>query len=730
MFVSLLTRPTAGWQLSFMDLTQHGETSDERVGGNRDAKFSAACLHQLSVVAEHTRDMILLCRAGGIIVWANPAFIEMTGFEPDDVIGQTMRLQIGAGTNSQESRLVMRAFSGVEAISCEILLYNKDGSQYWAELSISPALDEDGRPYRYICAQRDITQRRATKERLAESEARAVELAARAEAANHAKSSFLAKMSHEIRTPMNGVIGMSELLAETELSEDQRIYLDAIRQSGEALLVIINDVLDFSKIEADHVTLELAPFDFSGMLEDLLLLSSARASENLVEVVLNYAESLPECFVGDAGRIRQILTNLIGNAVKFTPSGSIVVSVTGTVIDGLATLEISVKDTGIGIAAADLPRIFAEFAQATDTENGRFEGTGLGMAIADRLVSLMEGDIWVESELGVGSTFFVRLPLPVAIDLPVTECRPRHDVTGIRVLAVDDHEANLNLLRRRLEAWGMTVETSIDPLAALETIRDRSFADRQFDLVLLDRRMPGMDGVVLGREIRQIDNDVPMLLLSSVEGTDTPGSEGGSVFAGQILKPLRAALLANAISDALDGDVKKDLQERRSTSTGRDTEINPAATVQALPRREAAITVLIAEDNRTNQMVISSMLRDENCIIHIVENGTRAVDAFCRLAPDVVFMDVQMPGLDGFEATARIRSIEEERGCAHTPVIALTANALSGDRERCLNAGMDDYVTKPASKAALVEALNRHVRHRDGDDGPSALDYPAAASRL
>jgi signal transduction histidine kinase/CheY-like chemotaxis protein len=532
---------------------------------------------------------------------------------------------------------------------------------------------------------RDITDQVRHAEELRESRLRA-------EAASRAKSAFLANMSHEIRTPMNGVVGMAELLAETALSDEQRLYVDTIRTSGEALLAIINDVLDFSKIEADRLTLHPEPFDLERCIHEVLVLLQAVARKRRIDLLLDYDLFLPTRFQADPGRMRQVLTNLVGNAVKFTEKGHVLIRVVGTEAGpGRRQLSITVEDTGIGIAPEHQARIFGEFAQVEDQASRRFEGTGLGLTISRRLVELMGGRIWVESEVGQGSCFGFSVALPVA----EAEGPDRAVPPGIeRVLLADSSPINRAILARQLQALGLAVEGVAGRADALDRLRG---PDGGFDLIILDHSPPDLDGWALARELGAPDADppVPPVLLLAAGPADAGQPQGLSVVRGVLQKPvLRRDLLRHFEAMFAPATAPRPAAARLS---------GPAPTRPAGAR---ALRVLAAEDNRTNQLVLSKMCEGLELELVFADDGQAAVELFPRLRPDLVLMDISMPRMDGRAAT---RAIRQMPGGAQVPILALTAHAVGSDHEDILDSGVDDVLTKPLRKARLLEAIARHT---------------------
>ncbi|MEZ5674275.1 MAG: response regulator [Thalassovita sp.] len=509
------------------------------------------------------------------------------------------------------------------------------------------------------------------------------EARAKAEAASRAKSAFLANMSHEIRTPMNGVVGMAELLADTPLSREQQLFVNTIKNSGEALLVIINDVLDYSKIEAKKLVLHPEPFDLERCIHEIVMLLQPLARDKKIDLLVDYDLFLPTMFVGDPGRIRQVLTNLLGNAVKFTQEGHVLVRVVGVQPgDSPDThIHVTIEDTGIGIPADKVDHIFGEFNQVEDERNRKFEGTGLGLAITQRLINLMDGNIWVDSEYGVGSSFGFRITLPATET--ISDVAPILPELLKKALIVDDLSVNREILAKQMEILGIEIQCCASGAEALSVLDDT------FDVVLTDHNMPGMDGIELACAIRETGSDVPILLFSS--NSTYAEMEAGKQYLQAILqKPTpRRELFARL--QALGADI--DAPEAELTPT-------------VLPD-DRLMRVLAAEDNRTNRLVFSKMVKDAQIDLRFAENGEEAVTLYRDFAPDLVFMDISMPGMDGKEATRAIRQLEKTTG-HHVPIFAMTAHAMDGDSEGILQAGLDFYLTKPLRKAEILQALTDH----------------------
>jgi two-component system, sensor histidine kinase and response regulator len=625
-------------------------------------------------------------------------------------------------TQADEAEVIR---TGNPLLGKEEHLVFSDGGDRWVSTSKFPLRDQQGKVIGTFGISHDITGQKLAAEQMRI----AMEVA---EAASRAKSDFLANMSHEIRTPMNGIIGMGELLADTQLDSQQHSFVEMIQQSATSLLRLLNDILDFSKIEAGKLELESIPFNIRESVGMAVKSLAARASQKSLELILRIDPKVPEYVYGDPVRLRQILVNLVGNAVKFTEAGEIVVNVQyacGPPTESMVTLLFSVRDTGIGIAPQIQSQIFEAFSQADTTTTRRYGGTGLGLSISLQLVRLMGGRLWVESEPSVrrGSEFLFNVKFEIAPEPDGTFPIDRSSLQGLSVLVVDDNQTNLAILDETLRRFGMSVTLANSGHAALTLRRSHSQGLSRFALMIVDRMMPELDGIQLLEKLvdEEPDNRLPPTILYSSSGLPSDGPRAKALGVTEFLqKPALQAEILVAIEKAL----------------GRPTTISPDRARRAAQKTSRPMKFLLAEDGAVNRAVAEGLFARAGHQLVMVENGVEAIEAWKREPFDAIFMDIQMPVLDGIEATRAIR--EQEGAAHHIPIIAMTAAAMKGDRERFLAAQMDDYLSKPidfdefdAMLTKLTEnrvssVPNKGTSKKAESKSTSDLDFSAPFSRM
>ncbi len=658
-----------------------------------------------SVVRHSPVAIVTISREFRVLSW-NPAAERLFGFSPQEALGANiLHLVANADEVREEGERASREVVALNRVKSVTRRVRKDGSIVDVELLALP-VTVGGQQLGYIAIYHDITDLQRARQA--------------AEAANEAKSLFLATMSHEIRTPMNAIIGMTGLLLDTPLTPEQRDFVSTVRQSGDALLALLNDILDLSKIEAGKLELERHPFDLRQCVESVLDLLAARASEKGLDLGCLVAPHTPQLLVGDAARLRQVLLNLVGNALKFTDKGGVAVSVEVTRRpedgEGPYELRFSVQDTGPGIPASKRTELFQPFIQLDSSVPRRFGGTGLGLAICKRLVEAMGGRIWVESEgvPGRGTTFHFTLTAPAEPQTAAGYLNPEQPLLrGKRVLLVDDNPISRRLLGLQLRNWGLEfieAGSGAEALARLD-------AGTRFDLAIVDHQMPLLDGPALAVVIRQRHDArrLPLLLLTSL-GKREPQSPG--TFSSVITRPVKASQLYDALVTCVSSDTL--LPAPNQVQSGREGSAFGRRLGETLPLR-----ILLAEDNATNQKLALLVLERLGYRAEVAASGREALRALARQRFDVILMDMQMPEMDGLEATRRIR---REVALAEQPwIIAMTANAMDSDRRLCIEAGMNDFLTKPLNVEALIAALQRCQPQSPGSPlGPSSNELAVA----
>jgi len=642
-------------------------------------------------------DLLCVASVDGYFLRLNPQWTKVFGFDEAELLASPFLDFVHPDDRTATIDATSAVSAGSTLINFENRYRTRDGSYRWLDWAAAPALDQ-GVIY---AAARDVTDRKRADEALKESAdnlkqlVRELDVARqKAEAAAIAKGEFLANMSHEIRTPMNAVIGMTDLALRTRLTPRQREYIRTANESANALLTILNDILDVSKIEAGRLTLEHTPFSLRDAVEDAVKLFATRAAAKRLELACHILPDVPDALVGDPGRLRQVLINLVGNAIKFTQTGDVIVEVQARSITGSeAVLEFTISDTGIGIAADKQWQIFGAFVQADSSTTRRFGGTGLGLTISADLVEMMGGRIWVTSEEGRGSQFRFNATFGLQPQ-PLQPSRPYDgNLLELRALVVDDNAANRTILQELLASWRMEATAVASAAAALAALDEAIHQQRPFDLVITDALMPEVDGFALAHQIAADArlSGAKVIMLTSAGPSSARQREADRTIASQLTKPVKQ-------SDLLDAIV---------TAFGKSGGRRPADQDVPRPTRsvERRLNILVAEDNPTNQTLVRLLLEQDRHRVTLVPDGREAVAKSGTTSYDLILMDVQMPEMDGFEATAAIRQRERTTG-GHVPIVAMTAHAMAGDRERCLTQGMDGYVSKPLRTAELMATID------------------------
>ncbi len=646
----------------------------------------------------------------GTICYANDFFCEITGYLRSELVGKNHRI-INSGFHSDAFfKALWATVTSGKVWHGAIKNRSKNGKHYWVDSTIVPLLDAEGIPEQYIAIRTDITEIKDFESSLQEAKANA-------EAATLAKSQFLANMSHEIRTPMNAILGMLKLLKNTELSTQQLDYTSKTEGAAQSLLGLLNDILDFSKMEAGKMELNPEPFRVDRLLRDLAVVLSANVGAKQLEVLFDIDPATPKGLVGDMLRLRQVLINLAGNAIKFTATGEVVVQIKVLAKVGIdTTLHISIRDSGIGISAENQQHIFDGFSQAEASTTRRFGGTGLGLSICKRLVEMMGGQLMLDSEPSKGSTFHFTLTLPATEELPNDADQPylpRSSLENLQVLVVDDHATAREMMLNMVRSLGWQADEARGGGEALAMVEARAnTAQAGYQVIFMDWKMPDIDGWEVSLRIRQMSliADAPIIVMVTTHGRELlaqRSSEEQAALNGFLVKPVTASMLFDAVVDAKVGLLNQQVSVPR-TAGGK-------------PQRLAGLHVLVVEDNLLNQQVAQELLNAEGAQVELAANGQLGIDAITKTPRpfDVVLMDLQMPIMDGYTATHIIR---HGMGLTALPIIAMTANAMASDREACLAAGMNDHIGKPFDLAHLVNILQSQVRHAHRQVAASLVD--------
>jgi len=735
------------------DISELRARENEAIAARTKAELAQSILDRLS-------SPVLVKDGGGVCVIANKAFAELHSMAVEDIIGKTALDIVGADGVAEATMFEAEVMRTGRTQAHEHDITRADGSIFASRVYKSREQLADGKNYLVIRIE-DISSFKEREKALRDAQLKA-------ETADRAKSEFLANMSHEIRTPMNGVLGMAELLASTELDSKQRTFADVIIKSGNALLTIINDILDFSKIDAGQMELDAQPFELREAVSDVATLMTARAQQKDIELIVRVDPDIHDAHVGDVGRLRQVITNLVSNAVKFTEFGHVLIDVNGTDLGDRTELKFDITDTGIGIPEDKLKTVFEKFSQVDGSSTRRHEGTGLGLAISSSIVRLMGGEYGVQSAVDEGSTFWFKITLPKHGEIE-RRLPPPEDITGSRVLIVDDNSVNRSILLEQMNAWRLDSCAVGSGLEGLQVMREAVKLGAPFDCLILDYQMPGMNGLDVAAAIRSDARiaATPIVFLTSVDNGVSPDEIRRLRIHKNLMKPARSSHLFDAIIAAIaagrtaaqptalsqapepeqpaapETESTRPLQQSApgpaifeapapkpatppladndapAQTVGREEAAAPPPEVPAPPPTavrhaepaDFALDILIAEDNEVNQLVFSQILIDSGYSFEIVGDGKQAVETSGRKPPRLILMDVSMPEMNGLEATEAIRIREAAEG-RHTPIIGVTAHALKGDREKCVQAGMDDYLSKPISPDTLLQKVDEWLKRR------------------
>jgi len=658
----------------------------------RDQQFYTRSLIESNIDALMTTD------PAGIITDVNKQMEALTGCTRDELIGAPFKNYFTDPERAEAG--IKRVLSGSKVTDYELTARARDGKETVVSYNATTFHDRDRKLQGVFAAARDVTERKRFERALQENNIELERAKAAAEKASLAKSDFLSSMSHEIRTPMNAILGMADMLWESQLDAEQLGYVEVFRRAGASLLVLINDILDLSKIEAGHFDLESVEFDLEDVVNQAMELTAVKARAKGILLVSRLVPGLATDLIGDPTRLRQILINLLGNAVKFTDSGEVVLAVQNHEFGKSGEIDFTVSDTGVGISPEKLATIFDDFTQADASTTRKYGGTGLGLGICRRLVERMNGRLTAASSAGEGSTFHFTTQFRLAPQsCQKAPIELQDDLHGRRVLVIDDNATNCLILRETLHAWGLKSDVFGSPRKAMAGLAETMAGEQSYSLVLLDRCMPGMDGFEASAEIRRIAPGLPVVMLTSDDRPGDTARRQEAGLSGYAVRPLKRGDLLRLICAAMKLRQGPNLQ-RRGSADRKNTE--PAK----------AVRILVAEDSADNRLLVQAYMKGSPHMLTFAEDGKAAVDRFAASDFDLVLMDMQMPIMDGLTATRAMRALERERGVASIPIIALTANALSQDVEMSRVAGCNAHLSKPISKHKLLSLIEEYGRHR------------------
>jgi len=665
----------------------------QAVGRNiTERKLAERDIYLQNAALEAAANAISITDAEGEITWVNPSFTRLTGFSYDEVVGNKPSVLKSGKHDDSFYKEMWDTIKAGKVWRGEIINKHKDGELYSEEMTITPVRDELGEILRFIAIKQDISQRKQAEEDLRDAREAAEE-------ANQAKSDFLANMSHEIRTPMNAVIGMAHLALQSDLNIQQADYVRKIQSAGQNLLGLINDILDFSKIEAGRMDMETIPFSLETVLNDLATLVNVRAEEKDLEVIYAIPPEVPTQLIGDPTRLEQVLLNLSSNAVKFTEVGEVVIS--SEILrqhEGQVTLQFSVRDTGIGISQEQLSRLFEAFSQADSSTTRKYGGSGLGLVISKQLVEMMGGEIWVESKPGEGSTFIFTAEFELQSEIEEPHLITLEQMQDLNIMVVDDNPTALDTLKSYLGCFDCQVTLASSGEEGLQLLEESS-SQTPKDLIILDWKLPGMDGIEFARRIKEHPEkfQAPIIIMVTAFGREEVKELAHDLdLDGFLVKPISQSTLYDAIITAISKDIAVELKDK----------VDQAYQPEAIPALDGS-TLLVVEDNEINQEVAQGLLAITGATVHLASNGEEAMDALRKRAYDMVFMDIQMPVMDGLEATRKIRKSRAKY--RDTVIIAMTAQALKEDFEKSEKAGMNDHITKPIDPQVLYATLLKWI---------------------